>query len=74
MPSYYQTAETLGRLRVSVIFLSIPKPRVLWRVFDNLDAATRELEALAEYKRVSMIARYYCPNSPKLRFVLVYKG
>ena len=50
MPSYYQTAETLGRLRVSVIFLSIPKPRVLWRVFDNLEAATRELEALAEYK------------------------
>lgn len=73
MTTLYTTSQTLRDLRTSIYLCSLPKPVVVWRVFDTLTLAIASLEPIAEYKRKSVIARYHCPLSPKLRFVLLFK-
>lgn len=73
MTALYSTHDTLRELRGTLYWSDAPRPRVIWRVFDNLKKALVALEPLAEYKRVSVIARYHDPKHPKLRFILVFK-
>lgn len=73
MTTKYITGPTLSFLRVRLLFLPIPRPKVFWRVFDNLDAAIGSLEPVAEYKRRSVIARFHDKSKPKLQFILLFK-
>ena len=73
MTTRYTTRKSLTELRETIFLLSLPRPRVLWRVFDSLDAAINSMTHMSEYKRVSVIARYHDPAFSRLMFVLVFK-
>ena len=73
MTTLYSTHDTLRDLRGTLYWSDAPKPRVLWRVFDDLRSALLSMTPIAEYRRVSVIARYHDPKHPRLRFILVLK-
>lgn len=73
MKIYRFTAPTLSECRHAIALKALPRPVVLWRVFDSLDIAVSTLSSIAECKRKTAIARYADPNASRLFFVLVYK-
>jgi hypothetical protein len=73
MNIYRFTAPTLSECRHAIALKALPRPVVLWRVFDSLDIAICALSSIAECKRKTAIARYADPSASRLCFVLVYK-
>ena len=73
MKTIYIECQSLYHARLSREILSWPHFKLVTAVYDSLDIAIRSLTPMAQVKRQSVVARYHCPNSHKLRFLLLAK-
>lgn len=73
MKTLYLECQSLYHARVSREILNWPHFKLITAVYDSLDIAIKSLTPMAQVKRQSVVARYHCPNSDKLRFLLLAK-
>lgn len=72
--SWRLTASSLSQLRWAIEIKKLPRPIVVWRVFDSLTRAEEALTPMAEWRRKTAIARFYQPGHDRAMFVLIFKA